>query len=140
VNDFVYRELDHVRVKGKDKPVAIYEPIGPAAKVSSAVHDEIKLFHEMRRLYRKQDWDQAELQLMNLQRMSPDTALYHIYIKRIAYFVKTRRPADWDGVFVFETKWTRRDIRIQKTYEIKSVGMQRWNRGQSAHHFVPARS
>jgi adenylate cyclase len=104
VNDFVYRELDHVRVKGKDKPVAIYEPIGPAAQVSSAVHDEIKLFHEMRRLYRKQDWDQAELQLMNLQRMSPDTALYHIYIKRIAYFRKNPQAADWDGVFVFETK------------------------------------
>jgi adenylate cyclase len=104
VNDFVYRELDHVRVKGKDKPVAIYEPIGLAEKVSSAVHDEIKLFHEMRRLYRKQDWDQAELQLMNLQRMSPDTALYHIYIKRIAYFRKNPQAADWDGVFVFETK------------------------------------
>ena len=104
VSDFVYRELDHVRVKGKDKPVAIYEPIGLAEKVSSAMHDEIKLFHEMRRLYRKQDWDQAELQLMNLQRMSPDTALYHIYIKRIAYFRKNPQAADWDGVFVFETK------------------------------------
>ncbi|MFZ5522607.1 MAG: CHASE2 domain-containing protein [Pseudomonadota bacterium] len=104
VKDFVYRELDHVRVKGKDKPVAIYEPIGPAAKVSSAMHDEIKLFHEMRRLYRKQDWDQAELQLMNLQRMSPDTALYHIYIRRIAYFRKNPQAADWDGVFVFDTK------------------------------------
>ncbi len=102
--EFLYRELDHVRVKGKDKPVAIYEPIGLASEVSSALHDEIKLFHEMRRLYRKQDWDQAELQLMNLQRMSPDTALYDIYIKRIAYFRKNPQAEDWDGVFVFETK------------------------------------
>jgi len=104
VKDFVYRELDHVRVKGKDKPVAIYEPVGPVAKVSNAMHEEIKLFHEMRRLYRKQDWDQAELQLMNLQRMSPDDALYHIYIRRIAYFRKNPQAADWDSVFVFDTK------------------------------------
>ncbi|HXU92032.1 MAG TPA: adenylate/guanylate cyclase domain-containing protein [Gallionella sp.] len=104
VTDFVYRELDHVRVKGKDKPVAIYEPIGPAGEVSRELIDEIKLFHEMRRLYRRQDWDQAELQLMNLQRMSPGTALYGIYAERVAYFRKNPPAADWDGVFVFQTK------------------------------------
>lgn len=104
VTDFVYRELDLVRVKGKDKPVAIYEPVGLLAEVSKALQDEVKLFHEMRRLYRKQDWDQAELQLMNLQRMSPDTALYGIYTERIAYFRNNPPAADWDGVFVFQTK------------------------------------
>lgn len=104
VTDFVYRELDHVRVKGKDKPVAIYEPIGLAGEVGKALQDEIRLFHEVRRLYRKQDWDQAELQLMNLQRMSPDTKLYGIYAERVAYFRKNPPAADWDGVFVFQTK------------------------------------
>ncbi len=104
VTDFAYRELDHVRVKGKDKPVAIYQPVGLTSALSKAILDEIKLFHEMRRLYRKQDWDQAELQLMNLQRMSPDTALYNIYTERIGYFRSNPPPADWDGVFVFETK------------------------------------
>ena len=104
VTDFVYRELDHVRVKGKDKPVAIYEPVGLLNEVSKALQDEVKLFHEVRRLYRKQDWDQAELQLMNLQRMSPETALYGIYVERIAYFRKNPPAAEWDGVFVFQTK------------------------------------
>ena len=104
VTDFIYRELDHVRVKGKDKPVAIYEPIGLTGEVSKAMHDEIRLFHEVRRLYRKQDWDQAELQLMNLQRTSPETELYSIYAKRIGYYRKNPPAADWDGVFVFQTK------------------------------------
>ncbi len=104
VTDFAYRELDLVQVKGKDKPVAIYEPIGLLNEVSKDMQDEIKLFHEVRRLYRRQDWDQAELQLMNLQRMSPDTALYGIYAERVAYFRKNPPPADWDGVFVFQTK------------------------------------
>lgn len=104
VSEFLYRELDHVRVKGKGNPVAIYEPIGVAGEVSKALHDEIKLFHEVRRLYRKQDWDQAELQLMNLQRMSPETALYRIYAERVIYFRRNPPAADWDGVFVFQTK------------------------------------
>ena len=104
VTDFVYRELDHVRVKGKVKPVAIYEPIGLLSEVSQAMQDEVGLFHGVLSLYRKQDWDQAELQLMNLQRMSPDTKLYGIYAERVAYFRKNPPVADWDGVFVFQTK------------------------------------
>ena len=104
VNEFLYRELDHVRVKGKDNPVAIYEPIALISQVSKALHDEVKLFHEMRRLYRKQDWEQAELQLMNLQRISPDLALYRLYAERIAYFRNNPPNEDWDGVFVFHAK------------------------------------
>lgn len=104
VTDFVYRELDHVRVKGKDKPVAIYQPIGLISEVSPAMQHEVDLFHEFRRLYCSQDWDQAESQLMNLQRMSPNTRLYEIYAERVAYFRKNPPPADWDGVFVFQTK------------------------------------
>ncbi|MFA6972578.1 MAG: adenylate/guanylate cyclase domain-containing protein [Gallionella sp.] len=104
VTDFVYRELDHVRVKGKDKPVAIYEPIGLITEVSQAMQDEVELFHEVLRLYRKQDWDHAELQLINLQQTSPDTKLYGIYAERVVYFRKNPPAADWDGVFVFQTK------------------------------------
>ena len=104
VTDFVYRELDQVRVKGKEKPVTIYEPIALISEVDKALHDEVALFHEVRSLYRKQDWDQAELQLLNLQRLSPENALYGIYAERIAYFRKNPPPAEWDGVFVFQTK------------------------------------
>ncbi len=103
-NEFLYRELDHVRVKGKDKPVAIYEPVALIGEAGRALHDEVKLFHEMRRLYRRQDWEQAELQLMNLQRMSPDSALYRLYAERVVYFRKNPPSEDWDGVFVFHTK------------------------------------
>ena len=104
VTNFLYRELDHVRVKGKDKPVAIYEPITLLSEASKSLQDEVRLFHEVRRLYHKQDWDQAELQLMNLQRVSPETALYKVYAERVIYFRKNPPGAEWDGVFVFQTK------------------------------------
>jgi adenylate cyclase len=102
--DFVYRELDHVRVKGKDKPIAIFEPLGLVGEIDKSTHDELKLFHEMRRLYRKQNWEQVELQLMNLQRISPQAELYKIYAKRVVHFRNNPPPGDWDGVYVFETK------------------------------------
>ncbi|MES1981756.1 MAG: adenylate/guanylate cyclase domain-containing protein [Pseudomonadota bacterium] len=102
--EFVYRELDQVRVKGKDEPVTIYEPIGLQGQVAPAVVEEIKLFQQVVRLYRRQDWDQAELQLYNLQRNYPASKLYQVYAERIAYFREHPPGADWDGVFVFQTK------------------------------------
>ncbi|HMC13713.1 MAG TPA: adenylate/guanylate cyclase domain-containing protein, partial [Gallionellaceae bacterium] len=102
--DLVYRELDLVRVKGKDKPVAIYEPIGAEGEVEPALLEEIKLFHQVLRMYRKQEWDRAELQLYSLQRMFPKSRLYQVYADRVAFFRSNPPPAGWDGVFVFETK------------------------------------
>jgi adenylate cyclase len=102
--EFVYRELDLVRVKGKDKPVAIFEPLGLVGEVGQAVLEEIKLFQQALRLYRKQDWDRAELQLFNLQKMSPKSRLYDVYAERIVHYRNNPPGDNWDGVYVFKTK------------------------------------
>lgn len=102
--EFVYRELDLVRVKGKDKPVAIFEPMGLADQVGEKQLAEIELFHQALLSYRQQDWDRAGQLLSELQKMSPDAKLYHVYAERIAYFRDNPLASDWDGVFVFKTK------------------------------------
>lgn len=102
--DFVYRELDMVRVKGKDLPVAIYEPLGLSGEVGAAVLEEMERFHQVVRAYRKQDWDQAEAQLSELLKAAPHAKLYQVYAERVAYFREHPPGADWDGVFVFKTK------------------------------------
>jgi adenylate cyclase len=102
--EFIYRELDLVRVKGKDRPVAIFEPLGLAGEVGQAVQDEAKLFLQALRLYRKQDWDRAELQFFNLLKMSPQSRLYEVYGERIAHYRNNPPGENWDGVFVFKTK------------------------------------
>jgi adenylate cyclase len=104
VPDFVYRELDQVRVKGKDTPVTIYEPLGFEGEVSAELKEEVKMFHEAQHSYRKQEWDKAELQLHRLQSRAPDAKLYQVYAERIAYLRDHPPSAEWDGVFVFESK------------------------------------
>lgn len=102
--DVVFRELDKVRVKGKEAPVAIFEPIGIQGQVEKGRMDQVRLFHEVLRAYRAQDWDRAEMNLLNLTRMAPGTALYEIYAQRIGFFRNNPPGRSWDGVFVFETK------------------------------------
>jgi adenylate cyclase len=95
-----FMKVDDVRVKGKETPVAIYEPLGDKAEPAGrdAVDFEAAFAH-----YQAQDWDAAEAALRALNARAP-RALYDIYLERIAHFRETPPPADWDGVFVYTTK------------------------------------
>jgi adenylate cyclase len=104
ITGFVLREVDRVRVKGKDEPVIIYQPLGLEGQVEQAKHNEIKLWNQALKLYRNQDWDMAELQLLNLQKASKDGELYGVFIERIAHFRAHPPEAGWDGAWTFETK------------------------------------
>ncbi len=104
VPDFVYRELDKVRVKGKDKPVAIFEPVCQKEELTREVSDEIKLYGQALKYYRTQEWDLAELQFLNLSKMSPSRALYPMYVERIKHFRMESPGADWDGVYTHTSK------------------------------------
>ncbi len=102
--EYTYRELDVVRVKGKDKPISIYEPIALRSEISDEELKELALHEQALNSYRQQDWDTAEAQFRQLQQMVPDRVLYGIYLERIDEF-RTRPPGeDWDGVYTHTTK------------------------------------
>ena len=56
------------------------------------------------RAYRARAWDEAEVKLLDLQRMSPACGLYAMYLKRIELLRREPPPPDWDGVSVFDEK------------------------------------
>jgi adenylate cyclase len=72
--------------------------------VEKKLLDELKLWHQALRSYRAQQWDQAEVNLLNLQRMNPECALYRLYADKIAEYRRRPLPAEWDGVTVFDEK------------------------------------
>lgn len=104
VPDFAFRELDCVRVKGKDKPVKIYEPIGPESDLKPGEREELALYNEALTLYRSQQWAPARQAFARLQERSPLRALYQLYLERLAHFEQQPPPADWDGTYTFLTK------------------------------------
>jgi adenylate cyclase len=101
---FVYRELDLVRVKGKNEPVAIFEPLGRAGEVDGAAVAEIAAWDEALALVRAQDWDGAETRLRALHGAHPERGLYLLYLQRIDHYRAHPPGQGWDGVTSFETK------------------------------------
>lgn len=101
--DHAFMKVDDVRVKGKETPVAIYEPLGAKTGLDDRVRRDAADFEAAFAHYQAQDWDAADATLRALTARSPRT-LYDIYLERIAHFRDTPPSTDWDGVFVYTTK------------------------------------
>ncbi|HJS36991.1 MAG TPA: adenylate/guanylate cyclase domain-containing protein [Burkholderiales bacterium] len=104
VKDVVFREVDRIKVKGKDEAVTIYEPLGLESEVDRKRQEELKLWNQALRAYRAQAWDQVEVGLLNLRRMNPHCSLYAVYEDRVAAMRRSPPPAGWDGVTAYDEK------------------------------------
>jgi len=104
VPEFLFRELDLVRVKGKHEPVAIFEPVGHKNDIEKSVTEELSAYRKALANFRAQSWDKAELDFFNLNRSYPDRYLYEVYLKRINVYRNDPPGDNWDGVFTHTTK------------------------------------
>jgi len=102
--DWLYRELDRVKVKGKSEPVAIYEPLGHKDGISAELKSDLSRHRAALKLYRAQNWDQAEVEFFNLSRGRNPHKVYEVFLSRIQHLRQNAPPANWDGSFAFQTK------------------------------------
>ncbi|HUW29766.1 MAG TPA: adenylate/guanylate cyclase domain-containing protein [Sulfuriferula sp.] len=101
--EMVFIELDLVRVKGKEQPVAIFQPLGLQGQVDAASLAAAQRFASALVAYRAQRWDEAEAILNALQNEHP-SKLYALYIERLTHLRDNPPGADWDGVWIYESK------------------------------------
>jgi adenylate cyclase len=102
--EFAYRELDLVRVKGKNEPVAIFEPVVLEKDLAPADRAELERWNQALAAVRAQHWDEAEAILAELTALAPGRGLYSLYTERVSYYRSHPPGAAWDGVTTFETK------------------------------------
>ena len=102
-DEFVVREIDAVRVKGKLQPVTIFELLGLATNASTS-KPLVCGFAEALDAYKAQQWDTARQRFSDLAAQYPDDGPTQVYQERCQQLILTPPPPDWDGVFVMETK------------------------------------
>jgi adenylate cyclase len=103
-NEFAWQELDRVRVKGKEQAVAIFWPAAPTAQLNESTATELKTWAAFMKAYRAQNWDQADVLLVNLMRMNAKKFLYQLYAERVASMRLLPFDPEWDGATNYLTK------------------------------------
>jgi len=101
-DSIVTRELDSVRVKGKKKPVAIFELVGEKDVIVYPA-EFLEHFTEGLTGYKAMDWDKAIKEFRAVIEVKDDE-VSKMYMKRCQHFKKNPPDADWDGVFTLKTK------------------------------------
>lgn len=98
------REVDSVRVKGKNTPIAIFEPLSPEDDASDELVQELLHWKQALTAYRAQQWSLAQTLLTNLLITHPSSVLYVLYQNRIIKLLNNPPAPDWDGATNFEFK------------------------------------
>jgi adenylate cyclase len=100
---FTTRKLDVVKVKGKQKPILIYELVSKKTEIDEKNFKFIKLFETGLEYYFKMDWKSAIKSFKEALKLNDDYAT-KMFISRCKEFVKFPPPGSWDGVWEIKTK------------------------------------
>ncbi|MBF0255465.1 MAG: adenylate/guanylate cyclase domain-containing protein [Gammaproteobacteria bacterium] len=102
---FLFRPLDRVRVKGKDKPVNILQPLCHLKQASPDQLAEVEAFRAAYSAYLEGDWYNAQQRLQALIAAHPAEKLYRVYHDRIDKLQEEHADSSlWDSTFVHEIK------------------------------------
>ena len=102
--DFVYRELDKVRVAGKTASVTIYELIAKRGVLTAEKEQELSAYAIALDAYRSGQWQRAEDLFSQLQQKCHNSPLSQIFLDRIKHFKNDPPADDWNGIFTFSSK------------------------------------
>jgi len=98
---FIFRELDLVRVKGKEKPVKIYELVGK--EVTEEMKRFVSQFHSALSLYREGKWDSAIEGFKKCLETYPGDRPSKLYMERCLK-LKEMKIEKWEGIYEMEVK------------------------------------
>ncbi len=103
--DVITRELDLIRVKGKEKPVKVFEVVARTSTgISATMRKVLDSYNQGLGAYRQQRWDEAIVYFKAALNAKADDGPSKVYLERCEQFKKEPPPEAWDGVFVMKTK------------------------------------
>ncbi|TXT38542.1 MAG: adenylate/guanylate cyclase with chase sensor [Comamonadaceae bacterium] len=103
-SNYVWQELDLVRVKGKQQVIAIFTPLAAVGQLEAKKAHELVIWDSFLTAYREQAHDEATELIAQLIQIDAAKLLYQMYAQRVDVQRQQPKIPDWDGVTNFETK------------------------------------
>jgi adenylate cyclase len=102
---FFTRDLDDIRVKGKNEPVKVFHLMRPDFLPSAEqIREFIGLFEQGRKAYTAQNWEGARQHFVSCLQMKPDDKASIMYCERIDHYIDEAPGQQCDGVYTFKHK------------------------------------
>ena len=99
------REVDLVVVKGKTEPVVVYEVLDyHTDETFPNLMEVVGYFKDGLQKYRARQWDSASTAFAKAFSLNPKDTLSRIYIERCDYLKANPPEADWQGVWIMQSK------------------------------------
>ena len=99
----MFREVDAIRVKGKEQPVTIYELLGYREQ-GGELMERVELYSRGRSFYKRRDWRQAQTAFSKVMERWPDDVPSRVLFVRCEEFLLEEPDPQWDGVYVMKHK------------------------------------
>jgi adenylate cyclase len=104
-DEFLLREVDVVRVVGKEKPTRLYELLAAAgAELPASEARAMESYSAGLAAYREQRWDDALRQFHAALEQKADDGPSLVMIERSKAYMESPPGEEWDGVFVATRK------------------------------------
>ena len=101
-SDIIFRVVDMVRVKGRERPLTLYQPMGVGQTITPATQERVKACEQIWKLYLAGNFAEALNALTRIKDWQKD-GLLAVYEERLQTLVKNP-PEQWDGVFTHMEK------------------------------------
>ncbi|RZA14779.1 MAG: adenylate/guanylate cyclase domain-containing protein, partial [Proteobacteria bacterium] len=102
---FFARDLDDIRVKGKNEPVKVFHLMRPDFfPDQNMIREFIKHFETGRVAYKAQDWNAAKSAFEKCLQMKHDDKASELYMERVESYLEEAPGQAWDGVYTFKHK------------------------------------
>ncbi|HDR05216.1 MAG TPA: CHASE2 domain-containing protein [Candidatus Marinimicrobia bacterium] len=103
-NDYYFRELDLIRVKGRSHPIRVFTLVDRYENMRKDMLHVENLFRKAIEIYRQRDWAGAIRAFQEVLEYYPDDKPSQSFIERCELLKEHPLLVDDDGVFTFKTK------------------------------------